>query len=151
MVRLFSAFVLIAALGTGSARAQASFVTFTVANHFCQKARLGMDPVDAYMAALERVMNKPGYDADYELPNWPRIVSSEMHRLCPVEFSNLLAAEKKASKEPPKAADPFKNTDLMRAYEAANEEQRLRVCQICSEYKDFSYGRPQTCFDNGCK
>jgi hypothetical protein len=91
-MRILSTFALIAALGAGSVKAQASFVTFTVANNFCIKARLGMEPIAAYQKALDGVSNREFYDADYELPNWNNLVSNEMRRLCSSEYSKLVKA-----------------------------------------------------------
>ena len=92
-MRFLSTLVLIAALGAGSVKAQASsLTTFAVANNFCEKARLGMEPIAAYQQALSKVKNRQVWDADYELPNWNKLVSNEMHRLCPSEYAKLVKA-----------------------------------------------------------
>ena len=96
-----------------SVKAQSSFVTFTVANHFCEKARLGMEPIAAYQTAFRRVLDRQFYDADYDLPNWNTFVSNEMYRLCPAEYYklvNALAGEEKKIALKKKAAAEAKKS-----------------------------------------
>ena len=145
-MRILSTFALIAALGAGSVKAQESFVTFTVANNFCIKARLGMEPIAAYQKALDGVSNREFYDADYELPNWNNLVSNEMRRLCSSEYSKLvkaLSAKAKWDASPAGAKERQAEAEAKAAgqarlrlkYGEAIESQRLKMCQLCAENK----------------
>jgi hypothetical protein len=144
-MRILSVLALIAALGAGPAKAQASFVTFTVANNFCIKARLGMEPVAAYQKALDGVSNREFYDADYELPNWNKLVSNEMRRLCSLEYSKLVKALSEKAKwdaspagakqrQAEAEAAAASEARLWREYDEAIKSQRLKICQLlCAE------------------
>ena len=91
-MRSFAFLVLIAGLSVGPAKAQESLTVFTAADKFCEKARLGMEPITAYERAVDYVRGNRFFDPDYTLPNWGRVVSSEMNRRCPNEYKKLIKA-----------------------------------------------------------
>ncbi len=97
-MRAFAFLMLIVGLSAGPAKAQASLTVFTAASKFCEKARLGMEPITAYYRAVDYVMSNGFFEPDYTLPHWNRVVSSEMNRLCPAEYNNLLKAYDRRSK-----------------------------------------------------
>jgi hypothetical protein len=127
-VRVFAFLVLIAGLSVGPAKAQKSLTVFAAADKFCEKARLGMEPIAAYDRAVDYVMGNRFFDPDYTLPNWNRAVSSEMSRRCPNEYKKLIKAfqtraKTAAAEVAAKAAEKARWDALPEAAKAAHREK----------------------------
>lgn len=105
-MKLLHALVMGIALVSPCANAS-SLAAFAVANTFCEKASLGMAPIDAYDVARTKVFSNSLYDRDWLLPNWNRALSAEIERLCPGQIKRLnaaYAAQKKQEAAVAKAA-----------------------------------------------
>lgn len=123
-MRVVAWLILIAGLSAGTAKAEASLTVFTAANKFCEKTRLGMEPVTAYERAFDYVIGNPFFEPDYLLPNWKRAVSGEMNRLCPKEHKKLIQAfDAKAKTAAAEAAAKARWDALPEATKAAHREK----------------------------
>ncbi len=127
-MRSFAFLVLIAGLSVGPAKAQESLTVFAAADKFCEKARLGMEPITAYERAVDYVRGNRFFDPDYTLPNWGRVVSSEMNRRCPNEYKKLIKAfdtraKTAAAEAAAKAAEKARWDALPEATKAAHREK----------------------------
>lgn len=127
-MKAFAFFLLIAGLSVGPVKAQESLTVFSAASKFCEKSRLGMEPITAYERAVDYVMGNRFFEPDYTLPNWKQVVSSEMNIRCPAEYRKLLKAydsraKAAAAEAAAKAAEKARWDALPEAAKAAHRER----------------------------
>lgn len=140
-VKALTFMMLIAGLLAGPGKAQSSLTVFTAASKFCEKARLGMQPITAYERAVDYVRSNRFFEPDYTLPHWKRVVSNEMNRLCPVEYNKLLneydsRAKAAAAEASAKAAEKARWDALPEETKAAHKErEKIRQKELNARYE----------------
>jgi hypothetical protein len=83
LLRIYGHLLVVIVLSFPLSAKAASLTVFAVANQYCEKRELGMSQGDAIDAALYYVMFNSMFEPDYKLPNFNKLVISEIFRQCP--------------------------------------------------------------------